>query len=242
MNEPVRIAMWSGPRNLSTAMMYSFAQHSGCEVIDEPFYPAYLHDTGLDHPYAKEIIANGPISAEAVCEALSTGIVNSPVQYQKHITKHLLADYPRDWLALVCNIFLIRHPARVICSYHIKDEDPEISDIGILDQWQIYQRVIELGQTPIVVDSYDILRNPERELRRICAFAGIEFQTSMLSWPAGPKQYDGIWAPHWYHSVWQSEGFAQPPGELPQVPEHLNALLQESMPYYERLKALTVTD
>lgn len=242
MSQPVRIAMWSGPRNLSTAMMYSFAQHSDCEVVDEPFYAAYLNDTGLEHPYFKEIIEQGPVEPEVVCDAMSTAELGSTVHYQKHITKHLLSSYPRDWLALVSNVFLIRHPARVICSYHIKDEDPEMSDIGILDQWQIYQKVIELGQTPMVVDSYDILCNPEEELRHICEFVGIDFQQGMLSWEAGPKEYDGIWAPHWYHSVWQSEGFGEPPGELPEVPSHLQELLEESMPYYDRLKALTSQD
>ena len=240
MTSPVRIAMWSGPRNLSTAMMYSFAQHSDCEVLDEPLYAAYLNDTGLEHPYFKEIIAAGIVDPVVVCKALSADPPASSIQYQKHITKHLLADYPRDWLALVSNVFLIRHPARVICSYHAKDEDPQLSDIGIVDQWQIYEQVIELGQTPMVVDSFDILNNPEQQLRRICDYIGIQFQHSMLSWAAGPKEYDGIWAPHWYQSVWKSKGFEQPPGDAPHVPLHLQDLLEESMPYYERLKSLTM--
>lgn len=233
---PLRIAMWSGPRNLSTAMMYSFAQRSDTEVIDEPLYAAYLNDTGIEHPYREDIIKCGQTDIEQQITELSKGDCQSPVQYQKHITKHLLAEYPKQWLAKVNNVFLLRHPARVICSYHIKDEDPEMSDIGIEDQWHIYQKVVNLGQQPFIVDSADILQDPLGQLTRLCSFLNLDFQESMLSWPVGPKSYDGIWAPHWYESVWRSNGFGKPPGELPKVPTHLNGLLEQAMPYYEQLQ------
>ena len=237
-----RIAMWSGPRNLSTAMMYSFAQRQDTEVIDEPLYAAYLKDTGIKHPYSDTIISQGSTDVNDVIKGLTRGHIDADVQYQKHITKHLLPNYPKDWLANVQNVFLIRHPARVICSYHIKDEDPEMSDIGILDQWQIYQRVISLGQRPLVVDSAAILENPDYQLGRICSFLGLGFDEKMLSWPAGPKPYDGVWAPHWYESVWRSEGFGNAPGELPEVPKHLQGLLAEALPYYNKLKQFCQDD
>ena len=242
MNAPIRIAMWSGPRNLSTAMMYSFAQRHDTKVIDEPFYAAYLKDTGIKHPYADTIINQGPTDINDVIKDLTRSHIDADVHYQKHITKHLLPNYPKDWLANVQNVFLIRHPARVICSYHIKDEDPDLSDIGILDQWQIYQKVIDLGQHPLVVDSADILEKPDYQLSRICSFLGIAFDNNMLSWPAGPKPYDGVWAPHWYESVWRSEGFGKAPGALPEVPKHLQGLLEEAMPYYDKLKLISQSD
>ena len=228
--------MWSGPRNLSTAMMYSFAQHSDTEVIDEPLYAAYLKDTGLQHPFADEIISGGETNVPTIVKTLSEHACSSKIQYQKHITKHLLDEYPNEWLAKVNNVFLIRHPARVICSYHIKDEDPDVSDIGIEDQWNIYLQTLELGQTPLVVDSADILVNPAHELQRICNHVGIQFEPNRLHWPPGPKSYDGIWAPHWYESVWKSEGFGNPQGPIPEVPEHLKELLAVSLPIYERLR------
>jgi hypothetical protein len=233
-----RIAMWSGPRNLSTAMMYSFAQRNDCQVIDEPLYAAYLDDTGLQHAMAEEVIAHGETDAQKVIDAICHAEIDQPLQYQKHITKHLLPEYGMDWLADLTNVFLIRHPARVICSYHLKDENPGLSDIGVQEQWQIYERAKQLGQNPIVIDSADILANPEASLKGLCASLGIKFQAAMLHWPAGPKSYDGIWAPHWYQSVWKSEGFASTPGPLPAVAPELQPLLEQAMPYYDRLRAL----
>ena len=233
------LAMWSGPRNLSTAMMYSFAQRSDCTVVDEPYYAAYLKDTGIEHPFYQEIIATGTTDANLVAKACQNHSTNKWV-YQKHITKHLLEDYATNWLADVINVFLIRHPARVIKSYHAKDENPEMSDIGIADQWRIYEMACQLGQTPVVIDSADILGNPELMLEKLCHAIGIDFQSAMLTWPEGPKAYDGPWASHWYHSVWQSTGFAKPPGDVPEVEPFLADLLEEAMPYYERMQALAL--
>ena len=200
------LAMWSGPRNLSTAMMYSFAQRSDCTVVDEPYYAAYLKDTGIQHPFFQEVIASGVTNSDQVAADCSVQPESGWV-YQKHITKHLLQNYATDWLANVCNVFLIRHPALVINSYHKKDENPEMSDIGVADQWRIYELACATGQNPVVVDSADILANPEIMLDKLCQAIGIDFQPAMLSWPKGPKDYDGPWASHWYHSVWESTGF-----------------------------------
>ncbi len=241
MSSTLRIAMWSGPRNLSTAMMYSFAQRDDTEVIDEPLYAAYLKDTQLKHPFAKQIVEQGNTDIDQVIDQLTRVNSAATVQYQKHISKHLLSEYPVDWLGLVTNVFLIRHPARVICSYHAKDEDPDLSDIGIADQWQIYQTVLAMGQQPLIIDSAQILANPKRELSHLCTHLGIDFQESMLSWTKGAKPYDGIWAPHWYESVWRSEGFGQPAGKIPDVPAHLRPLLDEAMPYFERFSELLIS-
>jgi len=201
------IAMWSGPRNLSTAMMYSFAQRADCKVVDEPFYAAYLAATGIKHAMYKEIILDGETNPENVAELCTTEVQETPVFYQKHMTKHMIPSIERDWIHKVCNVFLIRDPARVIASYHAKQEDPELSDIGVKEQLEIFDKVSQKnGEAPTVIDSADILVAPEAMLRALCKAVDIEFQASMLSWSEGPKPYDGVWAPHWYQSVWKSTG------------------------------------
>lgn len=234
---PLRIAMWSGPRNMSTTMMRSFGARADCQCVDEPFYAAYLKATGLQHPMSDEIFATQSSVPSEVIASL-TGPIEpaSSVFYQKHMTHHMVAEIPRDWMAACRNVFLIRHPARVIPSYARKMETVSLEAIGFPQQLSLFERAAELeGQTPLVIDSTDILRAPEVKLKALCAALGIEWQPEMLAWPDGPKPEDGAWAPHWYDAVWKSTGFAEPPGQLPNVPEAYQAIYEDALAIYETL-------
>lgn len=234
----MRIAMWSGPRNLSTAMMYAFGNRGDCAVVDEPFYAAYLAATGLDHPMRAQILASQPQDPTQVARML-TGPVpgEKPHFYQKHMTQHMIAAVPRDWMRDLRNVFLIRHPARVIASYSAKREEPTLEDIGFLQQADLFDEVQGWGGRPVVVDSHDIRQAPEPVLRRLCAEIGIEFTDRMLHWPEGGRPEDGVWAAHWYGAVHRSTGFAGPEGPLPALSGPYQALCDAAMPAYERLKS-----
>ena len=234
---PLRIAMWSGPRNMSTTMMRSFGARSDCQCVDEPFYAAYLKATGLQHPMSDEIFASqSSIPDEVIAELTGPIHSASSVFYQKHMTHHMVTHIPRDWMVACRNVFLIRHPARVIPSYARKMEKISLEAIGFPQQLSLFERAAELeGQTPLVIDSTDILRAPETKLRTLCAALNIEWQPAMLTWSAGPKPEDGAWAPHWYDAVWKSTGFAEAPGSLPEVPVEYQAIYEDALAIYEIL-------
>lgn len=234
----MRIAMWSGPRNLSTAMMYSFGARSDCAVWDEPFYAAYLSHSDAIHPMQAEILAAGIADPAEVAARCATGAIpdGKPVFYQKHMAHHMLPEFPRDWMKHLTHIFLIRHPARVIASYHVKAENPTLRDIGAVELTELFDEVTRLtGKTPVVIDSADIRQNPEVMLRSLCAAIGLSFAPAMLSWPKGGHKDDGVWALHWYNAVWRSEGFAGAEGSLPEVPAHLQPVLDGAMPAYQAM-------
>jgi len=234
----LKIAMWSGPRNLSTAMMYSFGNRGDCAVVDEPFYAAYLAMTGIDHPMRDEILASQSQEPEMVAAGLSgSNPAKKPHFYQKHMTQHMIDGVPRDWMRDVVNVFLIRHPARVISSYGAKRENPVLDDIGFRQQAELFEMVKDWGQSPVVIDSHDIRDDPEGMLRKLCEHIGLEFKPEMLSWPKGGHRDDGVWAAHWYGAVWESTGFAGAEGPLPEVPENLRGVLEAALPYYEMMKA-----
>ncbi|MEL6517176.1 MAG: sulfotransferase [Pseudomonadota bacterium] len=232
-----RIAMWSGPRNLSTAMMYSFAQRADSAVWDEPFYAAYLSETGLDHPMRAAVLAAGESRAETVIErCLGPVPGNAAVFYQKQMTHHMLADWPLDWLGRVTNVFLIRHPARVIASYLRKREAPLVDDLGFAQQHRIFAHVRHLGQDPVVIDSADILADPARMMAALCDALGLAFDPAMLSWPPGPRPFDGAWAPHWYGAVHRSTGFGAAEGALPSVPTPYAEMAEDALASYHALR------
>ncbi len=232
----MRIAMWSGPRNLSTAMMYAFAQRSDCAVVDEPFYAAYLRQTGLNHPMRDQIIAAGETDPDRVISACLGPVPGGKAHfYQKHMTHHMLPVVDRAWLADVTNVFLIRHPARVIASYAAKRENPTLDDIGFRQQYKLFEYARALGQTPIVIDSADIRNDPERALTALCKALGLPFDPAMLSWPAGGHTADGIWAAHWYGAIHRSTGFADPEGPLPELGNASAELVKAAMPFYADL-------
>lgn len=229
----MKIAMWSGPRNLSTAMMYSFGARDDCAVWDEPFYAAYLEKTGLTHPMHDEILAAGERDAAKVAaRCIGEHPDNKPHFYQKHMTHHMINGVDRDWMKQVKNVFLIRHPARMIASYAAKRENPTLDDIGFRQQAEIFKQV----ENPIVIDSHDIRENPRAMLMALCDALGLPFQDSMLNWPKGPHPDDGAWAPHWYGAVHNSTGFAGAEGELPKTEHNLQPVLDLAMPYYEEMK------
>jgi hypothetical protein len=235
----MRIAMWSGPRNLSTAMMYSFGARADFAVVDEPFYAAYLHRTGLDHPMRDAVLAAQPTDA-AVVAATLTGPVPDNKQhfYQKHMTQHMIAGIPRDWFGHVCHVFLIRHPARVVASFGAKYDNPTLADIGFTQQTEIFDQLTAQGIHPVVIDSADIRRDPQGMLTRLCAALDLPFDPAMLSWPAGGHPSDGVWAPHWYGAVHASTGFAPAEGPPPVLIGAAGDLVAQALPHYHRLEAL----
>ena len=233
--------MWSGPRNLSTAMMRAFENRSDCTVSDEPFYAAYLAETGLDHPMREEVLASQPTDWRVVAAEL-TGPApgNAPLWYQKHMTHHMLPAFGRAWIDHCRNAFLIREPARVLASYVRSREAVTLADIGVVQQSELFGRVADrLGQAPPVIDAADVLADPARTLGALCTALGIAFDPAMLSWPAGRRASDGVWAPAWYAAVEASTGFAAPgeEGVVPELPAHLAEIAAEAEGPYRRLAA-----
>lgn len=245
MRQPiVRIAMWSGPRNISTAMMRAFENRPDTVVWDEPFYAAELAATGRDHPMRDEVIAAGPTDPTAVVARLIGPLCDpakpdASVFYQKHMTHHMLEAFSRDWIEhpQVVNAFLIREPERVLASYTKAWAQVSLEEIGIPQQGEIFDRVADrLGRAPPVIEAADVLRNPRSVLSALCLACGISFSEAMLSWPAGRRSSDGVWAPAWYKSVEASTGFAQPDDRpLPKLEGKLAAIAKAARPLYERL-------
>lgn len=227
--------MWSGPRALSTAMMRSWENRGDCIVVDEPLYGAYLAATGLDHPMRSEIIAAMECDAAKVGAAMAA-IEGAPVVYQKHMPHHLLPTMPREWIDSLRNAFLIRRPDKVLASYDQKHPAPSLADIGIAQQAELFERMNALdGRPPPVIDADDVQAAPEAMLRALCKAFGVPFDAAMLAWPAGPRESDGIWASHWYDSVWKSTGFAPPSKRETVLSPPLKALADEAMPLYDML-------
>jgi len=227
-----RIAMWSGPRNLSTAMMYAFAARGDAAVWDEPFYAAYLRQTGQDHPMRDAILAAHEADPDKVASACVGPIPDGkPVFYMKHMPHHMVEGFPLGWAAACVNVHLIRHPARVIASYAEKRDEVTLDDIGFVQQEVIWRRL-----PGPVIDSADIRRDPAGMLGKLCDAVGLPFTDRMLQWQPGPRSFDGAWAPHWYNAVHRSTGFAPAEGELPEVPDRLRPLLEAAMPIYDAMR------
>jgi hypothetical protein len=241
---PLRIAMWSGPRNISTAMMRSWGNRSDTVVVDEPFYAFYLKSTGKDHPGAWEIVTHCETDVSKIIHGLTDPIPQSRpggkarIFYQKQMTHHLLPEVDRQWLGLVTNCFLIRHPAEVIPSYIKKNADPDVEDLGFRQQAEIFDLIYSKdGVAPPVIDARDVLQDPERTLRLLCRAIGVEFEEEMLFWPAGPRETDGIWAKHWYDEVYKSTSFQPYQPKDVVVPEGSRKVYERCLEYYDRLHA-----
>lgn len=230
----MKIATWSGPRNLSTAMMYAFGNRADFAVWDEPFYAPYLAATGADHPMREEVLAVHETDPQVVAVRCAGSIPHGkPHFYMKHMPHHMVDGFPLDWAQHCVNIHLIRHPARVIASYGAKRDAMEMADIGFLAQTRVFDA---LGG--IVIDSADIRADPAGVLRMLCDHIGLPFDNAMLSWPAGPRAEDGVWAEHWYNAVHKSIGFAGAEGDLPEVAPQYQDLLTEALPHYEAMASL----
>lgn len=229
--------MWSGPRNISTALMRSWGRRSDTFVTDEPFYPHYLRQTRVDHPGAEEVTASDRRSWQEVAEWLTGPIPNgSQIWYQKQMTHHMLDGMLGDWLEELDHAFLIRDPALVIASFSKVVESPTLGDIGFERQTEIYEEITSrTGRRPPVVDSDDLLKDPEGILRSLCRALEVEFEPAMLSWEPGRRDTDGVWAKHWYASVENSSGF-QPwsPREVELGPA-MREVERAARPLYERL-------
>ncbi len=227
----MKIAMWSGPRNLSTAMMYAFGNRPDFAVWDEPFYAPYIATSGADHPMRAEVLATHETDPQLVADRCGGPIPDDkPHFYMKHMPHHMIDGFPIDWTQDCVNIHLIRHPARVIASYGAKRDSMTMDDIGFAAQTRLYDRIGGL-----VIDSADIRENPEWMLKKLCDAIGLPFDTAMLSWPAGPRAADGAWAPHWYCAVHQSTGFAGAEGPLPVVDPENSNMLAQALPHYEAM-------
>lgn len=242
MTETIHIAMWSGPRNLSTAMMRSFGARPDTVCVDEPFYAPFLAISGLHHPMRDDILAGHETNPETVADQMiRTGPV---IHYQKQMTHHMVEGIPRAWIGQVRNAFLIRHPARVLASYARKMETASLEAIGFPQQAELYELAKELSPfKPVIIDSDDILSAPEPALTALCRALGIPFDREMLSWAAGSKREDGAWAPHWYDAVNASTGFGSAPGRLPDVDPAHQEIYEAAMPIYLELakEALSVS-
>ena len=235
------IAMWSGPRNISTALMYAFGNRRDCVAWDEPFYAFALVQHGNDHPMREAIVAANESDWETLV-ARCLAPAAKPLFYQKHMTHHMLAGYGRGWMCKLTNAFLIRAPERVLASYTRKWTDVTLRDIGFAEQADIFDRVAQsLGRAPPVIDADDVLHNPRRLLMQLCDACGIAFDEAMLAWPAGPKAFDGVWAPHWYEAVWTSTGFAAPASRPTILPPALQEIADAARPYYETMRAYRLT-
>ncbi len=233
----VRVAVWSGPRNISTALMRSFGARPDTCVIDEPFYAVYLDRTGADHPMRAESLASQSTDWRRVVGELLTPLPEEyAVFYQKHMTHHMVEDIGLDWMARCRNAFLIRSPERVLASYAVKRPEVTLDDIGFARQAELFEIEAErLGVAPPVIDADDVLADPRRVLAELCGALGIPFKTAMLKWPAGPRASDGVWAPVWYGAVEQSTGFAPPPASAPVLDAGLRAIADAARPYYDSL-------
>lgn len=231
------ICLWSGPRNVSTALMYSFAQRTDIRVVDEPLYGHYLRVTGAKHPGRQQIISAMNCDGTEVMRGLLIEQQAEPARrlFLKHMAHHLVA-IELDFLAEVSNVFLIRDPREMLPSLVVQLPNARLPDTSLRQQWQLFSELRDAGSEPIVLDSRELLLDPASVLSRLCDALNLPFDPAMLSWPAGPRKEDGVWAPHWYHVIHRTTGF-QPYQPKDGFPEQLLELLAECKPWYDKLFA-----
>ncbi len=236
MNE-LRIAMWSGPRNISTAMMRSFENRADTYVCDEPLYAHYLARTGKDHPGRDEILKRHETDWRRVVAQLTGPIPNGrAIFYQKHMAHHLLAGVDRGWLDALTHAFLIRDPEEMLTSLIKNVPNPTVDETGLPQQVEIFRRIRRAsGAVPPVLDARDVLDDPPRHLAALCERLRVPFDAAMLSWRAGPRDTDGVWAPHWYDAVYRTTGFEPFRPKDERVPDRLRSVLDACRPIYDEL-------
>src|SRR5690242_10176895 len=226
--------MWSGPRTVSTAMMRAWENRPDTVVVDEPLYAFYLSATGIDHPGRDEVIASQPVSWREVVSSLASGPLppGVTIAYAKHMTHHVLPSVDLTAFKPFRHAFLIRDPRLLLASYARVRSAPTLDDLGLRQQAALF----EAFGGP-VIDSTDLLAAPEAGLRALCDALDVPFDAAMLSWPPGPRDSDGVWAPYWYESVWRSSGFTRvaPAASPAALPPALEPLAGQCLPYYQRL-------
>ena len=235
----IRIAMWSGPRNISTAMMRSFENRKDTSVIDEPFYAYYLNKTGLNHPLRQKVLASQSINWDEIVSRLNEEIPKEKtIFYQKHMVHHILSFSKIGWLKNFKNCLLIRHPKQVIISYSKKNKINSIKDLGFVQQVELFKQIKNLtGSYPAVIDSKDILLDPKLYLSKLCNYFDISFTEEMLSWPIGQRTSDGIWGSHWYKNVINSNGFTPYKESEESIHQNDMQFYQDSIEHYNHLSS-----
>jgi Sulfotransferase domain len=235
----LRVNLWSGPRNVSTALMYAFAQRPDTRVVDEPLYGHYLRLSGADHPGAAEVLAAMDGDGERVVREVVLGPCDRPVLFLKQMAHHLVG-LGRGFLAATANVLLIRDPAEMLASLAHQLPAPTLGDTGLAAQAQLLAELQGLGQEPPVLDARELLLDPPGVLAELCRRLGLAFTPAMLAWPAGPRPEDGVWARHWYDGVHRSRGFAPYRPKSDPFPPRLAPLLAACRPHYEALLARAI--
>ena len=230
----VRIQCWSGPRNISTALMYSWRQRADTTVVDEPLYAHYLSHDDRGHPGVEEILASQSTDPDEVIRTVVLGRVETPVLYIKYLAHHL-QGVDRTHLAHTENVLLVRHPEAMLASLSVQLPHCGLADTGLEQSVELLDAVLDQGGVPLVIDSQHVLADPPHVLGQVCDRLGLDFDPAVLTWPPGPKPEDGVWATHWYHSVHRSTGFGPPAPPTRPVPERTRPALDQAMPLYERL-------
>jgi len=239
----IRIAMWSGPRNISTALLRSWGNRDDTFVCDEPLYAHYLRETGTEHPGRDEVLSSQENDWEKVVDWLTGDIPEGKaVFYQKHMAHHLLPGMGYTWLDKLSNTFLIRDPREMITSLIRVTPNPGVADTGLPQQWALFKHVRETsGQTPPVIDSRDVLEKPRALLTALCDALRVAFTEDMLSWPAGTRDTDGVWSKHWYAAVEKSTGFSEYNPRTDPVPDELRDVHEQCQVWYDKLYAFRLT-
>ncbi|MBX2800683.1 MAG: hypothetical protein KTR31_23585 [Myxococcales bacterium] len=237
----IRIAMWSGPRNISTALMRSFEARGDCQVVDEPLYAAYLAATGVEHPGRDAILASQPTDPVEALEALDEAATGDApaLQFEKHMAQHWQPDWPLDAMTQARHAFLIRKPEAVVASYARVRDSPDAKELGLLQQADLVEALQRAGQRAVVMDGDELRANPGDMLPRLCEALQIPYTDAMLSWPAGRRDTDGVWAPFWYGRVEASTSFTRAT-HAPPCPDHLAEVVTALKPAYDRLYGLRI--
>ncbi len=235
MDDVKRINLWSGPRNVSTAVMYAFRERGDTSVVDEPLYAHYLSRTGVEHPALQDVIRSQDTDGESVVRTVLLGPAETPVRFFKHMTHHLI-ELDTSFLGQMENILLTRDPRQMLPSLINQVPNPTVEGTSLPMQVSMLDRILDSGGSPIVIESKRLLLDPEGVLTTVCERLGLDWDPAMLSWDEGPKPEDGVWAPHWYDNVHRSTGFAPYREKDEPVPAHLEPLLAECQPLFERLR------
>ncbi len=234
-----RVCLWSGPRNVSTALMYSFAQRDDTRVVDEPLYAHYLRVSGAVHPGGDEVMADQENDGQKVIDNIVLGPCDRPLLFVKHMAHHLV-DLNLDFMQQTINVLLVRDPEQMLPSLINQIPQPTLRDTGLAKQVDLLEMFRAWGQNPAVLDSRELLLNPGAVLKNLCRHLELPFKDNMLNWTAGARPEDGIWAKHWYHKIHMSTGFNKYYEKSDPFPEFLEPLLAETRPYYETLLANSI--